>query len=63
MMLTSQAQKIVLVLSSFLINLFFNTGDAYYNKFKLKAYNDTLKKHHYSILDYNEVEFFHPPML
>ena len=63
MMPTSQAQQIVLVISSYLINVVFNTGDAYYKTLRLKAYSDTLKKHLYSTLDYTKVEFFHPPML
>ena len=63
MMPTSQAQQIVLVISSYLINLVFNTGDAYCKTLRLKAYSDTLKKHLYSTLDYTKVEFFHPPML
>ena len=62
-MLTSQAQQTMLVISSYLINLLFDTGDAYCKTLKLKAYSDTLKKHLYSILDYAEVEFLYPPML
>ena len=58
MMLTSQAQQTVLAISSYLINLLFNTGDAYYKTLRLKAYSDTLKKHLYGILDYTKVEFF-----
>ena len=52
MMLTSQAQKTVLAISSYLINLLFNTGYAYSKTLRLKAYSDTLKKHLYGILDY-----------
>ena len=43
-MLTSEAQKTVLVISSYWINLLFITGDAYHKMLKLKAYSDTLKK-------------------
>ena len=63
MMLTSQAQQTVLAISSYLINLLFNTGDAYFKTLRLKAYSDTLKKHLYGILDYAKVEFLYPPML
>ena len=63
MILTSQAQQTVLVISSYLINLLFNTGSAYCKTLMLKAYSDTLKKHLYGILDYTEVEFLYPPML
>ena len=62
-MLTGQAQKTVLAISSYLINLLFNTGYAYSKTLWLKAYSDTLKEHLYGILDYAEMEFFHPPML
>ena len=63
MILTSQAQQTVLAISSYLINLLFNTGDAYHKMLRLKAYSNNLKKHIYSILDYAKVEFFHPPIL
>ena len=63
MILTSQAQQNMLAISSYLINLLFNTGNAYCKTLRLKAYSDTLKKHLYGILDYAEVEFFHPPIL
>ena len=62
-MLISQAQQTVLAILSYLINLLFNTGDAYHKTIKLKAHSDTLKNYLYGILDYAEVEFFHPPML
>ena len=62
-MLISQAQQSMLAISSYLINLLFNTGNAYNKTLRLKAYSDTLKKHLYGILDYAEVELFHPPML
>ena len=62
-MLTSQAKQTVLLISSYLINLLFNTGDAYCKTLRLKAYCYTLKKHLYGILDYAEMEFYHPPML
>ena len=62
-MLTNQAQKIVLAISSYLINLLFNSSDAYCKILRLKAYSDTLKKHLYGILDYIEVEFLYPTML
>ena len=51
MMLTSQAQQTVLAISSYFINLLFNTGDAYYKMLRLKAYSDILLKHLYGILD------------
>ena len=63
MMLTSQAEQTVLAISSYLINLLLNTGNAYCKTLRLKAYSDTLKKHLYGILDYAEVEFLYPPML
>ena len=63
MMLTSQTQQTVLAISSYLINLHFNTGDAYQKTLRLKTYSDTLKKHLFGILDYAEVEFLYPPML
>ena len=63
MTLASQAQQIVLAISSYLINLFFNTGDTYYKTLRLKTYSDTFKKYIYSILDYAKVEFLYPPML
>ena len=63
MMLTSQAQQTALAISSYLIKLLLNTGDAYCKTLRLKVYTDTLKKHLYGILDYAKVEFFHPPML
>ena len=53
----------MLAISSYLINLLFNTGDTYCKMLRLKAYSDTLKKHLYGILDYAEVEFIYPPML
>ena len=62
MILTSKAQKTVLAISSYLINLLF-TGDAYYRTLRLKAHSDTLKKYLYGILDYAKVEFFYLPML
>ena len=49
MILTVQAQQIVLAISSYLINLLFNTGDAYCKTLRLKAYSDTLKKHFYCV--------------
>ena len=61
--LTSQAQKTMLLISSYCINPLFNTGDAYFKALRLKSYSDTLKKLLYGILDYAEVEFFHPPMI
>ena len=63
MMLINQAQQTVLAISSCLINLLFNTGDAYCKTLQLKAYSDTLKKYLYGVLDYAKVEFFHPPIL
>ena len=63
MMLTSQAQQIVLSISSYLINLLFKTSNAYHKTLRLKDYSNTLKKHLYGVLDYAEVEFVHPPML
>ena len=62
-MLTGQAQKTVLAISSYLINLLFKTGDAYRKTLRLKAYSDTLKKYLYGILDYAKVEFLYLPML
>ena len=62
-MLTSQAQKIVLAISNYLINLLFNTSDAYCKMLRLQAYSDTLKKHLYGVLNYIEVEFLYPTML
>ena len=62
-MLRSQAHQTVLSISSYLINLLFNTGDAYCKTLRFKAFSYTLKKHLYCILEYNKVEFFHPPML
>ena len=62
-MLTSQTQQTVLAVSSYLINLVLNTGDAHCKTLRLKAYSDTLKKHPYRILDYAEMEFLYPPML
>ena len=53
----------MLVISSCLINLLFNTGDVYYKTPRLKTYSYTLKKHLYSFLNHAEVQFFHPPML
>ena len=58
MMLTSQAQKTVLAISSYFINLLYNTHNAYFKTLRLKAYTDALKKYLYGILDYTEVEFF-----
>ena len=63
MMLASQAQQTMLAISSCLINLLFNTSDAYCKTLRLKAYSNTLKKHLYSISDYTKVEFLYPPML
>ena len=60
---TSQAQKTVLAISIYLINLLFNTRKVYHKTLRLKAYSDTLKKHLYSVLDYAEVEFFYLSML
>ena len=62
MMLTSQAQQTVLAISSYLINLLFNTVNTYCKTLRLKACSDTLKKHLYGILDYTEEEFVYPPM-
>ena len=62
-MLTSQDQQAVLALSSYLINLLFNTGDAYHKRLRLKDYSDTLKKHLYGVLEYTKVEFLYSPML
>ena len=62
-MLKSQAQQTVLAISSYLINLLFRISDAYHKTLRVKAYSDTLEKHLSSILDYTEMEFFHPPML
>ena len=62
-MLTSQDQQAVLAVSSYLINLLFNTGDAYHKTLRLKAYSDTLKKHLYGVLEYTKVEFLYSPML
>ena len=42
-MLTIQAQQTVLAILSYLINLLFKTGNAYYKMLRLKAYRDTLK--------------------
>ena len=65
MILTSQGQQIMLAISSYLINLLFNTDNAYCKILRLKAYSDTLKKkkYLYGILDYTKIEFFYPPML
>ena len=66
MILTSQAQQTMLAISSYLINLLFNTDNAYSKMLRLKAYSDTLinkKKHLYGIVDYTKILFFHPPML
>ena len=63
MMLISQAQQTVLAISSYLINLLYITGNAYYKILRLKAYSDTLKKYLSSILDSAKVEFFPPSML
>ena len=57
-MLTTQAQQTVLAISNYLISLLSITGNAYCKTFKLKAYNDTLKKTLSSILDHGKVEFF-----
>ena len=62
-MLKSQAQQTMLAISSYLINLLFNTSGAYHKTLRLKAYSDTLKKHIYGILDYTKMEFFFLPML
>ena len=62
MIQTIQAQQIVLVISSYLISILFNTGDAYWKTLMLKAYSDTLKKYLYGILDHAKVEIFYPPM-
>ena len=62
-MLTSQAHQTVLAISSYLINLLFNTSKAYCKTLRLKAYSNTLKKHLYDILDYAKVEFLYPPLL
>ena len=62
-MLTSQAQKTMLAISSYLINPLFNTGNAYCKTLRLEAYSDTLKKYLYGILDDTKVELFYPPML
>ena len=63
MMLTSQAQQTMLAISSYLINLLFNTGDAYHKMPKLEAYSNTLKKDLYGIQGYTKVGFFHYTML
>ena len=62
-MLTNQAQKTMLAISSYLIKLLSITGDAYCKTLRVKAFSDTLKKHLSGILDYAEVKFFDPPML
>ena len=51
MMLTSQAQKTLLDISSYFINLLSITGNAYYKTIRLKAYSNTLKKHLSGILN------------
>ena len=61
-MLTSQTQQTVLAISGYMINLLFNTGNAYKKILRLKAYSDTLKKHVYDILDYTKVEFLYLSM-
>ena len=53
----------MLEISRYLINLLFNTGNAYCKTLRRKAYSDTLKKHLYGILEYAEVESIHPPIL
>ena len=53
----------MLDISTYLIDLLFNTADEYLKTLRLKAYSDTHKKYQYGILNYTEVEFFHPPML
>ena len=53
----------MLAISSYLINLLFNTGNVYHKMLRLKANSDTLKKHLYGILDFAEVEFLYLPML
>ena len=63
MMLVSQPQQTVLAISSYLINLLFNTGNTYRKTIRLKTYSDTLKKHLYGILDYTKVDFLYLPML
>ena len=50
MMLVSQPQQTVLAISSYLINLLFNTGNTYRKKIRLKTYSDTLKKYLYGHL-------------
>ena len=62
MMLISQVQQTVQAISSYLVNLLSITGDAYCKTLSFKPYNDTLKKHLSSILDYTEVKIFYPPM-
>ena len=63
MMLTNQAQQTMLAISSYLINLLFNTGNAYSKILKLKAYSGTLKKNLYGISDHAKVEFLYCSML
>ena len=63
MMLTSQAQQIILAISSYLINLLSIICDIYCKTLRLKTYSDTLMKHLPSVLDYAKVELFQPPML
>ena len=62
-MLTNQAQKTVLAISEYLINLLSITGSAYYKMLGLKIQINTVKKHLSGTLDYDIVKFFHPFML
>ena len=57
MIVTSQTQQNVLAISSYVINLLFNTGNPYFKTLRLKAHSDALKKQIYVILDYAKLEF------
>ena len=63
MMLTSKTKQNMLDISSYLINLLYNTGDTHCKTIRLKAYSDTLNKHLHGILDYDKVEFLYLPIL
>ena len=63
MMLKNQAQRTVLAILSYLINLLSITGDTYHEIFRLRVNSDILKKKLSYILDYIIVEFFHSPVL
>ena len=62
-MLPGQVLKIMLAISSYLVNWLFITSNTYCKTLKLKTYSDNLKEHLSGILNYSELQSFHLPML